>query len=180
VMAVSAVRSISSARAPRVCSVVYVRDSPPACGDAVAKTPLFCFIAAAAGAAPSCSLASAALAKRCFRRRLRQRKNTSTPIIARRNTAPPTAPPITAPDGPFDEAVLVSVGRGLATPMSLFRAPKYSSWSGRSMTVGSSLPTGQVELFLHGSALQQPQYVLPAVQVQKSVAPPQVPPGERV
>jgi hypothetical protein len=176
VVAVSAVRSISSARAPRVCSVLYVRDSPPACGDAVAKAPLFCFIAAA----PSCPPASAALAKRCFRRRLRQRKNTSAPIIARRNIAPPTAPPITAPDGPSDEAVLASVGCGLATPMSLFRAPKYSSWSGRSMTVGSSLPTGQVELFWHGSALQQPQYVLPAVQVQKPVSPPQVPPGERV
>jgi hypothetical protein len=148
---------------------------------------LFCFIAAAAAAAPSCPSASAALAKRCFRRRLRQRKNTSTPIIKRRNTAPPTAPPITAPDGLSDEAVLLSVGRGLASvgrglamPMSLFRAPKYSSWSGRSMTVGSSLPMGQVELFLHGSSLQQPQYVLPAVQVQKSVLPPQVPPGERL
>jgi hypothetical protein len=123
--------------------VVYVRDSPPDCGDAVAKAPLFCFIAAA----PCCPPTSAPLAKRCFRRRLRQRKNTSAPIIARRKTAPPTAPPITAPDGPSEEAVLVSVGRGLATPMSLFRAPKYSSWSGRSMTVGSSLPTGQVELF---------------------------------
>jgi uncharacterized membrane protein len=160
--------------------VVYVRDSPLACGDMVAKASLFCFIAAAAAAAPSCPPASAPLAKRCFRRRLRQRKNTSAPMIARRKTAPPTAPPITAPDGPSDEAVLASMVSGLATSMSLFRAPKYSSWSGRSITVGSSLPTGQVELFWHGSALQQPQYVLPAVQVQKPVSPPQVPPGERV
>lgn len=96
-------------------------------------------------------------------------------MIASSAAVPPTAPPITAPETPpegaeasvgfCDAEALVEGCEEVSLAVRAFRAPKYVSWSGRPMTVGSSWPTGHSALCLHGSSLQQPQKVVPAVQV---------------
>jgi hypothetical protein len=118
----------------------------------------------------------------------------ATPTIMSNATAPPTVPPITAPESfeevlAFDEAgiwlaVALTeaadvVDEGTVDESSTLSAPKYSYCSALSMTAGSSMPSGHVELFTHGLALQHPQNVGGmAVHVQKSVLPPQLPPGD--
>jgi hypothetical protein len=93
---------------------------------------------------------------------------------------------MTPPDTPEEELELEGVGLVLAVELAdagtleesrTLSALKYSNWSGLVMKVGSNLPTGHVELFSHGLALQHPQKVGSDKQVQKSVVPAQVPPG---
>jgi hypothetical protein len=143
----------------------------------------------------------------CVRLLLWQRKKTTSPTIATRPTAPPTAPPITAPDAeeelepggevtaltlpdgldsadervdglPLTVTERLGVAEGMTDETNMFSAPKYAIWAGLSIIAGSSLPAGHVALFAHGLALQQPQNDGLAKQVQKSVLPPQVPPGD--
>lgn len=90
----------------------------------------------------------------------RQRRKTTSATMARNPSVPPTAPPMTAlrlelPPEP-DEGDAEDVDRGAVDDSKMLRSLKYSYWSGRSQYVGSSLPSGQVELFIHGSSLQQP------------------------
>ena len=100
-------------------------------------------------------------------------------------SVPPTAPPITAPETLDPELGVteavgdgVDVDRGAVEESRMFRSLKYSNWSGRSQKVGSNFPCGHVELFIHGSSLQQPQNVGACSQVQKGVCPPHEPPGD--
>jgi hypothetical protein len=121
-------------------------------------------------------------------------------MIAMKASTPPTTPPIT----PLETEDELELGGGVADgvgvteesveglaltdvfdadeevldAISALSAPKYAICSGSSMNAGSSLPSGHVALFSHGLALQQPQNDGPAKQVQKSVLPPQVPPGD--
>lgn len=82
--------------------------------------------------------------------------------MKRSPSVPPTAPPMTALR--LEEVLLLEpeegdakdVERGAVEDSNILRSLKYSYWSGRSQYVGSSLPSGHVELFMHGSSLQQP------------------------
>jgi hypothetical protein len=123
---------------------------PAEMGDASSPAGLFSSIDE-----PEGSLARAAR----FRR---QRRNTTSPTMARKPSVPPTAPPMTAlrleepPPPEPEDGDAEDVDRGAVEDSKMLRSLKYSYWSGRSQYVGSSLPSGQVELFMHGSSLQQP------------------------